>query len=142
MSDNPVVHFEMPYKDAERVASFYKDVFGWDMNQLGKQMGDYITAGTAEADENRMVKTPGTINGGFYKLGDAPNSKEPSVIISVKNISQAMADVKQAGGELIQTEPMEIPGIGLYFAFRDTEGNRVGVLQPNRQEYREATSRS
>jgi len=28
-------------------------------------------------------------------------------------------------------EPMEIPGVGLYLSFRDTEGNRVAMLQPN-----------
>lgn len=132
MSKNPVVHFEMPYKDAERVANFYKTAFGWNMIKLGKQMGDYITAGTAETDANRMVKTPGTINGGFYMRGDSEQYQDTSVVINVDDIKQAMEDVKQAGGKLIVKEPMEIPGIGLYVSFRDTEGNRVGVLQPNR----------
>lgn len=27
-------------------------------------------------------------------------------------------------------EPMEIPGVGLYVAFTDTEGNRASMLQP------------
>lgn len=142
MSDNPVVHFEMPYDDARRVADFYKQVFGWDMNVMGEQMGNYITAGTAETDENRMVKTPGTINGGFYPLSSAPQSPEPSVVISVDDIKKAMEDVKKAGGKLIQDEPTEIPGIGLYISFRDTEGNRVSLLQPGRKEYRETTNRS
>ncbi len=127
---NPVVHFEMPYKDAERVAEFYKTVFGWDMANMGKQMGDYITAATAETDENRMVKTPGAINGGFYPLEAAPQSKEPSVVISVDDIKKAMEGVKKAGGELMG-EPMEIPGIGLYVSFKDTEGNRASLLQAN-----------
>lgn len=26
---------------------------------------------------------------------------------------------------------MDIPGIGLYISFRDTEGNIVGILQPS-----------
>jgi uncharacterized protein len=129
MSDNPVVHFEMPYEDAERVANFYKTAFGWDMDNLGEQMGDYITAGTAETDTDRMVKTPGTINGGFYPLSSAPQSKEPSVVISIDDIKQAMEDVKKAGGKLLG-EPMEIPGIGLYVSFKDTEGNRASLLQP------------
>lgn len=132
MSDNPVVHFEMPYEDADRVASFYKTAFGWDMANLGKQMNDYITAGTAETDENRMVKTPGTINGGFYPLSSAPESKEPSVVISVKDIEKAMEDVKKAGSKL-QDKPVEIPGIGLYVSFEDTEGNRVSLLQAKRR---------
>jgi predicted enzyme related to lactoylglutathione lyase len=131
MSDNPVVHFEMPYEDAERVANFYKEAFGWDMADMGQQMGNYITAGTADTDEDRMVKTPGTINGGFYPLKDAPESKEPSVVISVKDINRAMEDVKKAGGKLLG-EPMEIPGIGLYVSFTDSEGNRVSLLQPKR----------
>lgn len=131
MSDNPVVHFEMPYEDAERVSDFYKKVFGWGMEGMGEQMGNYVIAVTADTDENRMVKTPGTINGGFYALSDAPRSKEPSVIISVKDIKQAMEDIKQAGGKIMQDEPIEIPGIGLYVSMIDTEGNRVGILQAN-----------
>jgi len=29
-------------------------------------------------------------------------------------------------------EPMEIPGVGPYVSFYDTEGNRVSLLQPQR----------
>jgi len=29
-------------------------------------------------------------------------------------------------------EPMEIPGVGQYVSFMDTEGNRVSLLQPSR----------
>jgi predicted enzyme related to lactoylglutathione lyase len=130
MSQNPVVHFEMPYKDAKRVSDFYKQAFGWGMNNTGEQMGQYITAATAETDENRMVKTPGTINGGFYDLSLAPKSTNPSVVISVNDIDQAMADIKAAGGEILD-EPQEIPGIGMWVAFRDSEGNRVSILQAN-----------
>ena len=71
MSKNPVVHFEMPYQDADRVAKFYEQAFGWSMNNLGEQMGNYITAGTADTDQNNMVQTPGTINGGLIDHGAA-----------------------------------------------------------------------
>lgn len=40
-----------------------------------------------------------------------------------------MTKVKEAGGELLG-EPMDIPGVGLYVSVRDTEGNRVAMLQP------------
>jgi predicted enzyme related to lactoylglutathione lyase len=130
MSDNPVVHFEMPYEDSARVAKFYKDVFGWDMNDTGEQMGHYVTAYTAETDENRMVKTPGTINGGFYPLASSPETKEPSVVISVNDLKQKMEDIRAAGGTILR-DPQEIPGVGLWVSFRDSEGNRVSALQPN-----------
>ncbi len=128
---NPVVHFEMPYEDPERVVKFYIQAFGWQMNKLGKDMGDYVLAGTTETDENRMVKTPGTINGGFFpKKPDWP-AQYPSVVIAVDDIKEAMKKVAEAGGEVLG-EPMEIPGVGLYVSFTDTEGNRVSMLQPLR----------
>lgn len=131
MSKNPVVHFEMPYENADRVQKFYGEAFGWDMQMVpGEEMGHYITAGTAETDAQRMVKTPGTINGGFYpKTPDMP--AQPSVVISVDDITTAIKNVSDAGGKVLG-EPVEIPGIGTYVSFEDSEGNRVSLLQARR----------
>jgi hypothetical protein len=128
MKTNPVVHFEMPYKNPERVSKFYETAFGWEMNDAGLDMGHYIVAMTTETDKNRMVKTPGTINGGFYDYKQA--SPEPSVVISVADLKKSMELVKKAGGKILG-EPQDIPGIGLWVSFRDTEGNRVSILQPS-----------
>ena len=123
---NPVVHFEMPYENRDRMADFYTSAFGWKMNKLGEEMGGYVVAHTAETDENNMVH-PGTINGGFYpKHDDAPH---PSVVIAVADIQEAIKNITGSGGK-VMGEPMDIPGIGLYVSFLDTEGNRVSVLQP------------
>jgi len=127
---NPVVHFEMPYENAQRVQEFYAKAFGWGMRLIpGEEMGGYVTAQTAETDENRMVKTPGAINGGFFPK-DATSAQHPSVVIAVDDIKQAMDDIAKAGGTVLG-EPVEIPGIGSYVSFTDTEGNRVSVLQPH-----------
>ena len=126
---NPVVHFEMPYENPERLTKFYTQAFGWRMQKLGKEMGDYVTAATTETDENNMVKKPGAINGGFFpKKLDWP-AQYPSVVIAVNDIKKTMKKVADAGGKVLG-EPMEIPGIGLYVSFTDTEGNRVSMLQP------------
>jgi predicted enzyme related to lactoylglutathione lyase len=130
MKKNPVVHFEMPYEDQARVAAFYEKAFGWQMTKTGEEMGNYIVAGTTDTDANRMVKTPGTINGGFFKKGPT-TSTMPSVVISVEDIKKAMEDVKAAGGK-ISAEVVEIPGIGLWVPFEDSEGNRVSLLQAKR----------
>jgi len=45
---NPVVHFEMPAEDKERIKTFYTSAFGWQMQQFGPEMGDYILATTSE----------------------------------------------------------------------------------------------
>lgn len=103
-------------------------------------MGNYVLAHTAEMDENGMVKTPGTINGGFYEKTDNPLSHPPSVVIAVQDIHKSMEAVKTAGGKILgamdekgapSMEPMMIPGVGLWISIEDTEGNRVSILQPN-----------
>ena len=47
-------------------------------------------------------------------------------------VEEALKKVRGAGGKVLG-EPMDIPGIGLYAGFLDTEGNRVSVLQPSAQ---------
>ncbi len=128
MSNNPVVHFEMPYKDSKRVAEFYKQAFGWTMDETGEDMGHYIVAHTADTGEDRMVKTPGAINGGFYDVNAGQANPVPSVVISVNDIQAAIEDIKAAGGNVL-SDPQEIPGIGLWAVFKDSEGNRVSILQ-------------
>ena len=126
---SPVVHFEMPYENQQRVTKFYSDAFGWEMQKMGEEMGNYITAATTETDENRMVKTPGTINGGFFPKNPELPSLFPSVVIAVDDINESMNKIKSLGGEVFG-EPVEIPGIGHYVSFADTEDNRASILQP------------
>ena len=99
-------------------------------------------AQTAETDEQGMVKTPGTINGGFYQKTDDPVSHAPSVVIAVEDIHATIEMVKKAGGQIQGSmdkdgnrtmEPTEIPGVGLWVSILDTENNRVSLMQPIRK---------
>jgi predicted enzyme related to lactoylglutathione lyase len=125
---DPVVHFEMPYDDRVRMAKFYESAFGWQMRMFGEEMGNYVLAMTTESDASGPRK-PGAINGGFYPKEPERPAQYPSVVIAVADIRQAMNKVKAAGGKVVG-EPMEIPGVGQYVSFFDTEGNRVSILEP------------
>jgi uncharacterized protein len=103
-------------------------VFGWNMHILGREMGDYILAGTTEVDQNMMIKEPGRINGGFFPK-KVDSLQHPSVVIAVDNIKESMKNLGEAGGK-VKDQPVDIPGIGQYASFIDTEGNVVGILQP------------
>ena len=121
---NPVVHFEIPYEDPERVTRFYEHVFGWRTQMLGEGMNNYILARTAESDVT-AGSPAGAIDGGFYpKRSDWP-LQHTSIVIAVENIEVSMAKVTGAGGQILG-EPMNIPDVGLYVSFTDTEGNRSG----------------
>jgi predicted enzyme related to lactoylglutathione lyase len=126
----PVVHFEMPAEDRNRMAAFYQKAFGWKVQMLGPEMGDYVLVTTAESDVKPGAPA-GAINGGFFpKKPDWP-AQYPSVVIAVDDIKSAMQRVGDAGGRVLG-EPMQIPSVGQYVAFFDTEGNRASILQPER----------
>ena len=131
MKMNPVVHFEMPATDKKRVANFYKQAFGWGMQILGPEMNHYVLATTTPTDK-KGPKKPGAINGGFFEYDPKkPGFQQPSVVIAVDDLKNSMTAVKKAGGKILG-KPMNIPGIGQFISFSDTEGNRVGMLQPSR----------
>jgi hypothetical protein len=125
---NPVVHFEMPYDNRVRMAKFYKSVFGWQTQMLGEDMGNYVLATTTETGESGPKK-PGAINGGFFSKNPDSPAQYPSVVIAVDDVKESIKKVIDTGGKVIG-EPMEIPGVGQYVSFIDTEGNRVSMLQP------------
>jgi predicted enzyme related to lactoylglutathione lyase len=129
MNMNPVIHFEMPAEDKRRMAGFYTNVFGWKTQQLGEEMGNYVVVTTTESNEHGRPKNPGAINGGFFQKTDDVSSQHPVVVIQVDDIQEHMKKVQKAGGK-VRDQPVDIPGVGLYVSFFDTEGNRVCMLQP------------
>jgi uncharacterized protein len=125
---NSVVHFELPYDDSARASRFYAAAFGWKMRSLGEAMGNYVTAETTATGAAGPLQ-PGAINGGLFQRKPDWPAQHPSVVVAVDDLGAAMAQVTAAGGRVLG-EPMDIPGIGRYVSFNDTEGNRVGMLQP------------
>ena len=69
----------------ERMAAFYQSAFGWQTHPLGEEMGNYVLAHTTETVDG-MVRTPGTINGGFYERKPDWPAQHPSVVIAVDDI--------------------------------------------------------
>lgn len=124
---DPVVHFEFPYENRERIAKFYETAFGWRSQILGEEMGNYVLVTTTESGECGP-KAPGAINGGFYQKNPDWPAQYPSVVIAVGNAAEAVKRVGEAGGKVLG-EPMLIPDVGQYVSFFDSEGNRVSMLE-------------
>ena len=123
----PVIHFVMPANDPDRVRKFYESAFGWQTTPLGPETGDFVLAFTIETDEKtRMPKKRGAINGGFYRK-TAPD-QQVRLTILVEDIQEAMKKVESAGGQLVG-EVQEMPGVGLFASFLDTEGNLLTLNQ-------------
>ena len=133
----PAPYFGSPILWARNDGLFYQNSNGTtlataDTDPIGYWQ-DYSGNGNhllqATSGKRPLLKT-NRINGGFYKKMEDPNMNHPSVVIAVENIREAMKKVRDAGGKVLG-EPMEIPTIGQYVSFIDTEGNRVSLLQPS-----------
>jgi uncharacterized protein len=127
---DPVVHFELPALDTERMADFYTGAFGWNTDILGPEMGGYVLVTTTKKGKDGFPVERGQINGGLFKKNDGSPIKYPSLAIAVTDIKDSMKKVKEVGGEVFG-EPVMIPGTGLYVVFSDTEGNRLSMIQPD-----------
>jgi uncharacterized protein len=130
---DPVVHFEMPAEDRKRIAKFYSKAFGWNNQVMGEDMGGYVVATTTKTDKGGRPMIPGTINGGFYQKTDDMLRQHPSIVIAVEDLGESMRKVSDAGGKVIG-EPTEIPSIGQFVSFFDTEGNSASMLQPTKRK--------
>ena len=69
------------------------------------------------------------INGGFFQRKPDWPGQQPLVVVAVESMHAAITRVNSLGGKVLG-EPMNIPGIGRYVAFNDSEGNHVCMLEP------------
>jgi len=122
---NRIVHFEVEATDRNRAKNFYAQAFGWQMQEMGDDMGNYVVVTTGDPKE------PGGINGGIYTPpgGAGKELNAFSCVVGVDNIDDAMKSVRSAGGE-VMGDKMDIPTIGTFARCKDTEGNIFTMLQP------------
>jgi predicted enzyme related to lactoylglutathione lyase len=119
-----IVHFEIPSDDIARAKDFYSSIFGWELQDMEGM--DYTIVKTVDVDENQMPKEPGAINGGMMKRdSDTPT---PVITINVASIDDALGKIESSGGSVVRPRT-EIPGMGAFAYFKDTEGNTMGLWE-------------
>jgi predicted enzyme related to lactoylglutathione lyase len=113
-----VQHFEISANDTEKVASFYKEIFGWKVTKWEGPV-EYWLVETGEAEE------PG-IDGGISR----PNEVLSGTVntIGVNDIEAYLEKVIQYGGKVV-VEKHVIPGVGYNAYCQDIEGTIFGVHQ-------------
>lgn len=132
---NRVVHFEIHATDVEAMKKFYSEVFGWEMQQMGGDYGNYVVVMTGPGMDklDELPKNPG-INGGMM-MRNAPKAPEgvgPNAfvcIVGVGDIDAYIAKAKKAGGTM-HMEKMNVPKVGQIAYFKDPDGNLFGMIQP------------
>ena len=129
---NRIIHFEIQADNPERAVKFYKEVFGWELNE-------WVIPGVKMKDENRYwlvttgPETESGINGGIvFRRGPAPvNGQAVNAYVctlGVANLDESVDKVLKSGGN-VTIPRMAVQGIGWWANCKDTEGNLFGMMQ-------------
>jgi predicted enzyme related to lactoylglutathione lyase len=123
-----VVHFEIPGDDPDKLASFYGDLFGWQIQKMPMDGMDYWMVGTVPTDQNGMPTEPGGINGGLYKR-QAPG-QGPVNYVNVESVDDYLAKAKSLGATVV-VEKMPVAEMGWFAHLVDPQGNLFGIWETN-----------
>ena len=115
---NPVVHFEIAGPDGPALMQFYRDLFGWNVQTQGEEMGNY---GLVQTNE-------GGIGGGILETTeDMPVGIYVTFYIQVDDLHTALDKLSGMGGATVMP-PIEIaPGMGSIATFTDPVHNTIGL---------------
>jgi predicted enzyme related to lactoylglutathione lyase len=119
-----VVHFEVPFDDADRARSFYRDVFDWQINEMPEMQ--YNVVSTGPTSDEGMPSEPGFIGGGMMQR-QAPVST-PVITLAVDDIDATLIAVEKHGGSKVG-DKMQVGDMGFAAYFNDSEGNLMGLWQ-------------
>lgn len=114
--------FDFAFDDSNRAQTFYKDVFGWSMqkNKSENPEMEYWHFETNDLNGNKGI------TGGMMKR-QSPNH---SIInyITVSSINEYVSKIERSGGK-IKIPRTEIPGMGYFSIFTDTENNTLSLFE-------------
>ena len=119
-----VVHFEVPFDDADRARGFYREVFDWQIQAMPEMGYNIVTTGPV-SDEG-MPAEPGYIGGGMMQR-QAPVST-PVITVAVDDIDATLVAIEKHGGRAVG-EKLEVGDMGFAAYFSDSEGNLMGLWQ-------------
>jgi uncharacterized protein len=116
----PVVHFEVIGKDADKLQGYYAELFGWDVDASNP-----MKYGLIQREGN--TNPDGIGIGGGIGAGPEGYGGHATFYVEVPSVEEALAKAESLGGTRMMG-PDKVMGsleIGL---FNDPEGHTVGVV--------------
>ena len=124
-----VVHFEIHVEDMERAKKFYGEIFGWKFEDWSEYAGmPYFGAITGDASELG-------IDGALIKRRTPPpEQNQPmngfSCTLGIEDYDSTEAKILEHGGK-VALPKYALPGMAWQGYYVDTEGNIIGIHQPD-----------
>jgi predicted enzyme related to lactoylglutathione lyase len=112
----PVVHFEIRGKDPQRLAEFYRALFGWSIEDANPMGIMTILHGIGGPEEGV---------GGHIRGAEAPGI---SIFVQVVDLDETLRKAVEMGGRAVM-QPFDVPGGPTVAQMADPEGNLVGLVK-------------
>jgi uncharacterized protein len=119
-----IIHFEIPADDPGKLAEFYTNLFGWNIEKLPGE-AEYWGITTVEVDAQGRPSEPG-VNGGMMRR-QVPE-QTPLNYISVESVEEYTAKATELGATVLM-EKMPVPGTGWFAVLVDPQGNPFAVWE-------------
>lgn len=114
---NPFVHLELNTPNLEKAKSFYKDLFGWEFQDMPMGPGGVYST----------FKPSSGPGGGAYTMPQAPNGW--LAYVGVEDVKQATEKAKSLGAQ-VHLDSQEIPNVGWFSVLSDPTGCNIAIFQP------------
>lgn len=115
-----VSHFEIPARDQERAARFYREVFGWTVEPLPWGGHPYYKIRGVAGD---------SLGGGIVPRSEG--YEHPLLVIHVDGeLAEWIRRIVGAGGT-VEQPPTRAGDFGWFARFRDPEENLLGLWLPS-----------
>lgn len=128
--DHTIVHFEIPAEDPERAASFYSDLFGWNIQKMepsteGGPGIDYWLVSTVPTDAHGRPTRQG-VNGGIMRR---MHPQQPFAnYVGVESVEEFAEKATALGGQVVVPKS-PVAGMGWFLYIKDPEGNIIGLWE-------------
>ena len=117
----PVVHFEIMGSDAERLRSFYADLFDWTINA-----DNPMNYGMVDRAANLTADGIG-IGGGIGAMPEGMPGGHVTVYVAVPDVEAALAKAESLGGTRLMGPEKVTEGVEIGM-FNDPEGHLIGII--------------
>ena len=122
-----VVHFEIPFDDGDRARQFYREAFGWQVQEMPEMSYTIVMSGPSG---DQGPTEPGYINGGMLPRQQAAHGG-PVIVVDVDSIDDTLERIGGLGGSTVVGK-VPVGDMGFAAYFKDPEGNVIGLWETAR----------
>lgn len=109
---------ELMTTDPAAAATFYRELFGWRIDETNMGTGPY-----------RVVRTGDVAVGGIMGMppGAPPMPPAWGCYVTVADLDKTLASCKSLGGKVV-VQPMVVPNVGRFAVIQDPQGATLSVI--------------